>query len=228
MPDGTIFSYRELPILTSEYAAAAKAIERLLKKGFIQRASTGLFYKSKQTTFGYLRPSEEELLRRYLFKNGKRVAYITGIALYNKLGLTTQIPKDIRVASRDRRIITKVGNVQVKAVKSYFDVTDENYHLMESLDVLKDYRIIPDKDQNQVIQFVLNKFTTLTKKEKKMLLEIAINYPPRVRALTGALFNELNSDRPELKLKDSINPLTKFNFGLDQSILRFTDFWNIH
>ena len=227
MIEGTTFSYRELPIATCEYSAATKAIERLLKRGIINRASTGLFYKPKQTAFGKLRPSEEDLLKPYLFKNGKRVAYITGIALYNKLGLTTQIPKDIRVASRDRRIITKVGNIKVKAVKSYSDVNDENYYLMELLDVLKDFKIIPDTDKIQVIRFMLQKFKKLTVKEKNTILEIVFNYPPRVRAFTGALFNELNPDSPEMKLKESINPLSIFEFGLDKAFLKFIDFWNI-
>ena len=85
---GTPFTYKELDLAASEYPAAAKAIERLLKRGLINRVSTGVFYKPKQTIFGDLKPSEEELLRPYLFEENKRIAYITGTALYNKLGLT--------------------------------------------------------------------------------------------------------------------------------------------
>ncbi|MFP5040453.1 DUF6088 family protein [Parasediminibacterium sp. JCM 36343] len=89
MPDGNTFGYQEFNIQESEYTAATKAIERLLKKGIINRVSTGLFYKPKQTLFGNLKPKEEELLKPYLFEQKKRVAYITGTALYNRLGLTT-------------------------------------------------------------------------------------------------------------------------------------------
>ena len=48
MPEGSTFKYQELAIAPDEYTAAAKAIERLIKKGIISRASTGLFYKAKK------------------------------------------------------------------------------------------------------------------------------------------------------------------------------------
>ena len=97
MQEGTTFKYQQLSIDQSEYSAAAKAIERLIKKGMIRRVSTGVFYKPKQSAFGELRPREEELLKPYLFQDGKRIAYITGVSLYNRMGLTTQVPNTIKV-----------------------------------------------------------------------------------------------------------------------------------
>lgn len=92
MQDGTTFKYQQLAIAPEEYSAATKAIERLIKKGVISRASTGVFYKPKKTAFGSLKPKEEELLKPYLFEGGNRVAYVTGTALFNRMGLTTQVP----------------------------------------------------------------------------------------------------------------------------------------
>lgn len=227
MEEGTTFKYQELAIAPDEYPAAAKAIERLIKKGLISRASTGVFYKPKKTVFGSLKPKEEELLKPYLFEGNNRVAYITGTALYNRMGLTTQVPKNIRVASRSKRIVTKVGSIQVKPVKSYVDVTNNNYYLMELLDVLKDFKTIPDTEKNQVIQYMLQKFKDLSGKEKDKLVEIAMKYPPRVRAFTGALLNEINPAKPVLDLKKSINPLTIYELGINKNLLEKTEYWNI-
>ena len=227
MQDGTTFRYQELAIAPEEYSAATKAIERLIKKGTISRASTGVFYKPKKTAFGSLKPKEEELLKPYLFEGDNRVAYITGTALYNRMGLTTQVPKNIRVASRSKRIVTKLGSIQVKPVKSYVDVTNENYYLMELLDVLKDFKTIPDTEKSQVIKFMLQKFKVLSKKEKDNLVNIAIKYPPRVRAFTGALLNEINPAKPVTELKKSINPLTIYEFGIDKKLLPNIEYWNI-
>jgi hypothetical protein len=227
MQDGTTFKYQELAIALEEYSAATKAIERLIKKGIIRRASTGVFYKPKKTAFGSLKPKEEELLKPYLFEGNNRVAYITGTALYNRMGLTTQVPKNIRVASRGKRIVTKVGSIQVKPVKSYVDVTNGNYYLMELLDVLKDFKTIPDTEKGQIIKFMLQKFKVLSKKEKENLVGIAIKYPPRVRAFTGALLNEINSAKPVTELKKSINPLTIYEFGIDKKLLPNIEYWNI-
>ncbi len=143
------------------------------------------------------------------------------------MGLTTQVPKGIRVASRDKRIITKVGSMQVKPIKSYEDVTDDNYYLMELLDVIKDFKNIPDMDKKQAIRYMLKKFEELSGKETDKLLSIALKYPPRVRAMAGALLNELNPNKPVLELKNSINPLSIFEFGTGKDMLRFIDFWNI-
>ena len=227
MQDGITFKYKELAIEPEEYSAATKAIERLIKKGLISRASTGLFYKPKKTAFGSLKPKEEELLKPYLFDGQARVAYITGTALFNRMGLTTQVPKNIRVASRSKRIVTKVGSIQVKPVKSYEDVNNENYYLMELLDVLKDFKTIPDREKSQVIKFMLQKFKVLSKNEKDNLVKIAIKYPPRVRAFTGALLNELTPAKPEKKLKESINPLTIYQFGIGEQLLSNIEYWNI-
>src|SRR5690606_2983834 len=92
LAEGTTFKYGQLDIKPQEFGAAAKAMERLIAKDAIKRVSTGVFYKPKKTVFGELKPSEEELLKPYLFERGKRSAYITGTSLYNRLGLTTQIP----------------------------------------------------------------------------------------------------------------------------------------
>lgn len=227
MPDGTTFKYKELSLASDEYTAATKAIERLIKKGLISRASTGIFYKPKMSAFGSLKPKEEELLKPYLFEGNNRIAYITGTALYNKMGLTTQVPKNIRVASRSKRIVTKVGSIQVKPVKSYEDVTNDNYYLMELLDVLKDFKTIPDSEKNQVVKYMLQKFKGLSGKEKDKLVEIALKYPPRVRAFAGALLNEIKILQLALKLKKSINPLTIYELGIPKNILRKTVYWNI-
>lgn len=227
MQDGTTFKYQRLAIAPDEYPAATKAIERLIKKGVINRASTGVFYKPKKTAFGNLKPKEEELLKPYLFDNGKRIAYITGTSLYNRMGLTTQVPKNIRVASRSKRIVTKVGSIQVKPVKSYLDVTNENYYLMELLDVLKDFKAIPDTEKSQVIKFMLQKIKDLTNKEKKELVDIALKYPPRVRAFAGAILNEINPTKPIEDLKKSINPLTIYEFGINKKQLSNIEYWNI-
>lgn len=227
MPDGTTFKYQELTIARDEYTAATKAIERLIKKGLINRASTGVFYKPKKTAFGNLKPKEEELLKPYLFEDGKRIAYITGTSLYNRMGLTTQVPKNIRVASRSKRIVTKVGSIQVKPVKSYLDVTNDNYYLMELLDVLKDFKTIPDTGKSGVIKFMLQKIKGLTNKEKEDLVKIALKYPPRVRAFVGVILNQINLGKPIEALKKSINPLTIYELGITKKQLFNIEYWNI-
>lgn len=228
MQEGTTFKYQQLGIDQSEYGAAAKAIERLIKKGMIKRVSTGVFYKPKQSAFGELRPREEELLKPYLFQDGKRIAYITGGSLYNRMGLTTQVPKTIKVASKVKRVTTIIGKTQVKPVKSYVDVTNENYHLLEILDALKDFKTISDLDKKSAIAVLKNKISKLSENDQSKMIRYALKYPPRAAALLGAIL-ELSKKKSGLEsLKTNLNPLTNYKLGIKEETLPTAPKWNIN
>ena len=224
---GKTFTYKDLNIKKEEYSAASKSIERLIKKEIIKRISTGLFYKPKQTVFGELQPDEEKIITPYLFKNGKRIAYVTGLLLYNKMGLTTQIPKEISIASNKKRIYISKGNIKANAVRSYVEVTYENYKFLEFLDALKDFNKIPDLDKKSAITILINKILELNNGQRNELLEIALEYPPRVRAFLGALLENIDKNRNLKILDNSLNPLSEYKLGLTKEILPTVEKWNI-
>ncbi|MEA4975298.1 MAG: DUF6088 family protein [Paludibacter sp.] len=227
LADGTTFKYEQLAIEPQEYVAAAKVIERLIAKGVIKRISTGVFYKPKKTVFGELRPNEDELLKPYLFEKGKRIAYITGTSLYNKMGLTTQIPKNIKIASRDKRISVSRGNVKATPVKSYVDVNDKNFYLLELLDVFKDFKEIPDLDKSSAIKIISKKLKELNPAETKLLIKCSLAYPPRVRGLLGTLLENINTTTDLTTLKNSLNPLSEYEYGIDKKQLPTAENWNV-
>lgn len=223
--NGDTFTYRDLVIKKEEYQAASKTIERLIKKGIIKRISTGVFYKPKQTVFGEIKPNEEKIITPYLFKNEKRIAYITGLLLYNKMGLTTQISKEICIASREKRIYISKGNIKATAVKSYVEVTGKNYKLLEILDALKDFKKIPDLSKKSAITILTNKILELNNKQVKELIKIAFSYPPRVRAFLGALLEYIKINGTSLE--DSLNPLSEYKIGVSRDVLSTVEKWNI-
>ena len=225
MPDGNTFTYESLPIERNEYAAATKAMERLIKSGVISRAAAGLFYKPKKTVFGNLMPEEQDLLKPYLFAGGKRVAYITGNLLYNQMGLTTQVPKNVKVASRDRRLETSIGRMKVTSVKSKVDISEENYRYLEILDALKDLKTIPDVNINSALKLLKARITELG--DNELLGKLALTYPPRVRALTGALMELIGERKATEFLKQSLNPLSRYQIGLNEDHLPTLKNWNI-
>ncbi|WP_374950157.1 DUF6088 family protein [Mucilaginibacter sp.] len=225
LPDGSTFRYQELPIERAEYTAAAKAIERLIKNGLITRASTGLFYKPKRTAFGVLKPDEQELLKPYLFSEGKRIAYITGTLLYNRLGLTTQVPKNIKIATRDKRLELTLGNLKVTSIKSYADISDDNYRYLEYLDAIKDFKTIPDLNKEAAVKLLKDGIGKM--EDPKLFVRLALNYPPRVRALAGAMMELISPSEDIHSLRKSLNPLSSFEFGLSSNLLPNGTTWNI-
>jgi hypothetical protein len=225
--EDTIFGYEQLYINKEEYQTAAKALERLQKKGVIKKVSKGIFYKPKMTIFGELKPSEEEILKPYLFQGQKRIAYVTGTFLYRQLGLTTQMAFEIKIASRSKRIYINTGAIKAKPVKSYTDVTEENYEILGFLDAMKDLKIIPDVDTKSAINIFSNNIQNLNNTQIQIMIEYAILYPPRVRALLGAILEQINRTEGIEKLKESLNPLTSYNLSIKKSSLKTIVNWNI-
>jgi len=227
LPKDSTFGYADLPILPEEYVTAAKALERLQKKGVIKKLSKGIFYKPNITVFGELKPREEEILRPYLYEDGKRLAYITGTSLYNQLNLTTQVPAMYKIASADKRIYINRGRIKAKPVKSYAPVTEENYRTLGFLDAIKDLNSIPDVNKKSAVLIFLSRLGKMTSKELDELIKYALLYPPRVRALLGALLEKLDATIDIKKLKNSLNPLTTYKYNLLGTALTNQQNWNI-
>ena len=227
LPLGKSFGYADLGIGKAAFQTAAKALERLQKKGVIKKISKGVFYKPEQTVFGELKPDYSEQLRPYLYENGKRIAYETGFSLYNRMGLTTQMAFRIKIASRGKRISINRGALKADAVKSYTEVTEANYELLGFLDAIKDSKRIPDCPVNQAVKILSSKIKNLNEKQITELIKYALLYPPRVRALTGAILENLKIKSNTEKLKQSLNPLSKIKFGLQERDLPTIKNWNI-
>lgn len=228
LPEGKTFGYADLGIAKEEFQTAAKALERLQKQGVIKKVSKGVFYKPEQTVFGELKPDYSELLRPYLFENGKRVAYETGTSLYNRLGLTTQMAFRIKIASRGKRININRGSLKADAVKSYTEVTDTNYETLGLLDAFKDIKRIPDCSVAQAVRRLSAIVKALDNKQTESLIKYALLYPPRVRALLGAILDNNNSQPKGLdKLKESLNPLSTIKLGIKENELPTKSKWYI-
>jgi Family of unknown function (DUF6088) len=227
LPAESTFGYAELCIAKEDYQTVAKVLERLQKKETIKKISKGVFYKPKQTIFGEIKPDYNEQLKPFLFKNGKRVAYVTGTSLYNQLGLTTQMAFRIKIASRSSRISIDRGALKASAVKSYVEVTEDNYQLLGFLDAIKDIKSIPDAEIQTSVKILFGSIKKLNIKQIDELVKYGIMYPPRTRALLGAMLENMDSTINTKALKESLNPLTKIKIGLKETQLPTVNNWYI-
>lgn len=228
IPESQPFGYADLGIEATDFYSAAKALERMQKKGTIKKVSKGMFYKPEMTVFGELPADSDGIVNRCLFKNGKRKAYITGYALYNSLSLTTQMAFQIQIATKEKRIKISKPTLNLNSVKSYVEVTDENYKLLGYLDALKDIKKIPDCSVNQATKRMRFILQTLNIAETKQIISLALNYPARTRALLGAILESINSTVNLEELKNSLNPLTKVYLSVDEKELKTIKKWNIN
>jgi len=228
LPQGITFGYNDLGIAKDKYVTAAKALERLQKEGLLKKISKGVFYKPKQSVFGELKPNYDELLRPFLYENGKRIAYETGTTLFNKLGLTTQMAFRIKIASRGKRISINRGTLKADPVKSYAEVTDENYEILGLLDAFKEIKNIPDCSVEKAINRLRAIVTDLCDEQVALLINYAIAYPPRVRAVVGAILEYIGYEEKLLEeLRESLKPLTTIKLGIENETLPTINNWNI-
>ena len=85
----------------------------MVEAGELQRVSSGNYYKPKQTPFGILAPTMEELFKDLLFLRGKPIGYLTGYYAFNLLGLTTQQPTAIEIAPSIQSALRKEGSIRL-------------------------------------------------------------------------------------------------------------------
>lgn len=227
MPAGQVFGYQELPEYPQAPLAVIKAVNRLVADKSLQRLSKGKFYIPKKGLLGQRRPSDDELIRSVLYKNGCLRGYITGLALFNRLGLTTQMPRTVTIAVNGGRQEKNFGTISIKTVITRLPVSEENVPLFQYLDVLRDVKRIPDADINQSIRAMKEKLAKLDISDRQRLVQFAVEYyNPQVRALLGLLATTLKWDEKKL-LKTTLNPTTTYKLALNIKLWPAAKDWNI-
>lgn len=227
MPPGRIFGYSTLPGYAKSSSAVIKAIGRMVADERLTRVSKGKFYVSKKGMFGSRKPSDNELIREALYKDGNQRAYITGMALYNQLGLTTQVPKTITVASNGARQEKAFGTINIKTITTRIPFKEDDVPLLQYLDVLKEIKKILDSDVNLSLRMMSDYIAKLSDTKQKKLVKLALDYyPPQVRALVGLIYSRLALALPD-SLAASLNPTTTYKIGLDKFSWPNSRDWNI-
>ena len=227
MPSGQIFGYRELPDYTVSPSAVIKAVGRMVFENQLERFSKGKFYVPEKGMLGVRKPSDGELVRSMLYKDGRLRGYVTGLSLYNRLGLTTQVTRIITIALNGGRQEKDLGTIRIKAVVTRIPVEENDIRLLQYLDALKDIKTIPDSDINLSLKIMRRKISDLTRREKTRLSTLSEKYySPRARALVGLLFSSLGLSVAE-SLSRSLNPTTIYKLKLDQTDWPMAKEWNI-
>ena len=190
--------------------AVAQTLSRLARSGKLRRVAKGIYFRPRQTPFGESKPNPKAL--QELGKSKYRL-FPAGVIAANQLGLTTQQPMKREMATTASNVApTKYGRdvtIHTRRPSAWNRLTDTEAAL---LDTLRNRAKHSELSANETIQLILS----FLKKDQCLehLLAVADTEPPRVRALLGALAEELKTDVSLDDLKNSLNPLSRFDFGL--------------
>ena len=148
--DEPIFSNQVKEDLTMNPNTVRQQFKRLTDKGQIEKVRNGLYFiPKKQPLFGSPVLNVERIIQRKFLENKNKVTgYITGTNFANQLGLTSQTAAVATVVtnitSSIKREITFYNN-KVIIKKPRVRVTNENYRLLQVLDLLNDYDSCSEK-----------------------------------------------------------------------------------
>ena len=200
--------------------AVSQTLSRLVKAGVLERVSKGLYYRPRSTRFGRSHPSQSEIQSLPI----PHIVLPAGISAANLLGLSTQ--NAVRgefataAASVPRKILGTHARIHTSRPADWNSLSPTAAALLDLLRTRGKFSELSDADTQQRLLCHLRQDDCFAR-----LLEIANTEPPRVRAMLGALGQELSkSNQAITKLRQSLNPFSRFDFG-KLSTLRHAKVW---
>lgn len=198
--------FRDLP-----FAAVAQALSRLARQGALERLSKGVYYHARETAFGKSRPNPVAMQK---LASKRRSIFPAGASAANLLGFTTQTASRREVAtsalSLPRKLIGSETLIHTRRPEAWATLSEADAALLDFL------RRAGKTSELSPAQTARKTAALLSEKGRfERLFRIAESEPPRVRAMLGAIGEELGKSPTALqKLRDSLNPFSRFDFGL--------------
>lgn len=157
-------------------AATAVAINRIIDSKRIKNLrfyQKGIYYLTKETVFGETGINKEWLISdKYILDDR---GYETGLVFANKLGLTTQLPKNrelVTNTAKNGKRYDKKLDVYIKQPKVY--LTSSNIRYLQLLDILEMIDKVPIDVENPFE--ILAKYIKKYKLQYGLLLAYADDY----------------------------------------------------
>lgn len=198
--------------------AVAAALSRLARAGTLKRVAKGVYYRPTPTAFGMSVPSQTAVSAQTL----TAPVYPAGLAAANILGLSTQNPGRIEYATPAAAPPTALRGaiVHTRRPEQRAGLPTEDVAILEILrERARSSDLSPADTVCQLLRLLgdEDRFTQLA--------GAAVAEPPRVRAMLGALGQQLGMPAVVLDpLKQSLNPISRFNFG-QLRVLRHAREW---
>lgn len=141
--------YREALSETLTEAAYYKMLERMCKKGELAKAAKGIYYVPDVSQYGIVPISEKQIIEAFTEDN---TGMVIGYMMYNRLNLTTQIPKTVDIMSSALEGGHKtIDHVKVRRVE--MDFTVEISDMICVLEVLQNFDEIEDLNHAAFIDY---------------------------------------------------------------------------
>jgi predicted transcriptional regulator of viral defense system len=114
-------------------------LSRLERCGLITRYDKGVYYKTKQTAWGTATIGKDAVVKyKYIQdRHGNIKGYVTGARLFNRMGLTTQVPRMTEIVTNEYTGKNKVVRYGTLVQRAKILVTNENYLYQQIIDIIE-------------------------------------------------------------------------------------------
>lgn len=151
-------------------------INRLVKENILVQIYKGIYYKPLKGLFGYKKINLNKIIYKKYIKNEYIKGYYSGAYLFNKIGLTTQVPKDILIVTNEcpnnNDYVNKYLGVTIRKPK--LEINELNYKYLQLFDLLinKDkIKIEVDNEKDIIYNFIY---------ENNLMMEKIFDYAKKV------------------------------------------------
>lgn len=135
-------------------------INRLVKSNKLVQFMKGVYYKPLRGTFGNKTLNVNKVIdKMYVCDKNYHKGYFSGAYLFNKLGLTTQVPKQILIVTNECPNANDYHNKNLNVVirKPKLEINEENYKYLQLFDILinrDNIKIESDKEKEIIYKFI--------------------------------------------------------------------------
>lgn len=135
-------------------------INRLVKDNVLVQFLKGIYYKPLNGVFGYKQMNINKVINKKYIQDDHIKGYYSGAYLFNKLGLTTQIPKEVLIVTNECPNNNDYHNKKLGVIirKPKIEINEDNYKYLQLFDLLinKDnVKIEVDNKKEIIYKFIL-------------------------------------------------------------------------
>jgi hypothetical protein len=156
--------------------------KRFSDSGVLEKVDNGVYaLPNKESVLGKATVYVSNVIENKYIRNekGQRIGYISGINFSNQIGLTSQTASVNTIYSNNvsnKKRITTLKNSRLIINAPRVKVTDENYKLLQILDLLNDFEKYSEQDLKTASNKILAFLREIKLKNEEVEL-IVSNYP---------------------------------------------------
>lgn len=145
--------------------------KRLVDTGKLKKQCQGIYYFPEIGMFSketLSLSSDDVAYQKYIYKDGQYFGYYSGSTFANLCHISVQYPFIKTITTNNTSSIkreVKIGNDKFIIRKSYVRITNENIHVLELLDLLKDLGNYIENDEKEtrevLVDFVIKNNITM-------------------------------------------------------------------